>query len=154
LARTIKSQASQLNRTNALQANELFENSVTLYRELAADFADIPSYHMFLAMALEDHADNLLSLGRQVDARSVIEEAIEYQNAYLSFRPENHFGGSMLARQYSVLAKTLEELGASDESARAAEEARKLRERFGDRETRSSSNRPPRVPGATGLSPI
>ena len=141
LARTIKSQAGQLEKSNASLANHLYEESVALYRDLAADFADVPSYQMFLAMALQDHAENLCQLGRQVDSRSILEEAIRYQKAYLSLRPENHFGRSTLARQYSVLAKTLEELGARDESEQASEEARKLRQEFGDGERRNSSNR-------------
>ena len=131
LARALKARASRLERTEAVEAEKLYRESVDLYRSLADEFADIPAYQMFLALALQDHARNLRSLERLADARQVLEQAVVRQQDFLALRPDSSFGKSVLMRQYNELARTLRELGATAEAEQAMQSAEDLRRQLG-----------------------
>ncbi|MCO8122861.1 serine/threonine-protein kinase [Stieleria sp. TO1_6] len=86
-------------------ARNHYDQAVSIYRSLAQDFADIPAYHLFLAMALKDQAENLREMNLIADAGVAIVEAINHQEAYVQLRPESHFGESMLSRLRFELAR-------------------------------------------------
>ena len=107
LARTLKELAQMHGKLDRGNARDRYLESVSIYRSLAQDFADIPVYHMFLAMALKDHGVNLREMGRITESQIAIEEGISEQDAYVRLRPGSRFGRGMLARLHEELAVTL-----------------------------------------------
>lgn len=131
LAKTIKELAETCSETDRDMADTLFLESVALYRSLVVDFKDIPTYHILLAMALQDHARNLRELGRLEDAIRTIQEGIDEQRTHLTLRPHSHFGTRMVSRLYGELAGIHRELGQMVEADQADQQSQEFRNRSG-----------------------
>jgi serine/threonine protein kinase len=110
------------------EAEPEFRQAATHYRSLHEEFPSIPAYRFFLAMALHSHGDVLRDLERLEESRQVLELAVVQQQGYLESRPETVFGKGILAGQKESLAATLEQLGETEQAARAAQEAEEIRE--------------------------
>ena len=138
LARTHRELGQTLRRSAPDDAEEHLAASTNIYRSLATEFADVPSYHLFLSMGLSDQAEGFRRSDRFAESCALLQEALEEQQIYMSFRPDSLFGKSALAGLYDDLARTLTALGENDEAQKARQESERLLD----------GNRPrrPRVP--------
>jgi eukaryotic-like serine/threonine-protein kinase len=129
-ARTLKELGDAQRKSQRLAADRYYSKSVGLYRSLTRSFADIPAYHLFLASALRDHAENLRKLGHAVKSREAIQEGITEQKAYVALRPDHPFGEMMLKRLYEELARVQKHLGDAKAAQQSEQKANQLRWSF------------------------
>lgn len=119
LAHALKESARLIDHVDPSHADELFDESVSLYQGLAIEFDDVPVYHLFLSQALADHAANQLRLGNTSESLRSLQEAIKEQETFVRQRPDSRFGRAGLAILFERLAVSLSALNRHEEAAQA-----------------------------------
>ena len=110
MARGLTELADSQYEKKPVEADQLFEESISILHSLVLDFPDIPVYQFFLVHAYKEQAETLRQFGRVDEACVAMEKAIDEQTNYLRLRPDNYFGMRYLAG----LKKDLEAMRSAD----------------------------------------
>jgi len=129
LARAQKDLAWLLHITNRSHRAEFrLAEAVAIYEDLWREFPDVEVYQFLLAMALESQGNVLRHTGHLSESRQAIDRSIEQLRSYMAARPQSAFCQGILAHHYDSLAETLKLLGAEEEAAEAARQAKEMRQ--------------------------
>jgi tetratricopeptide (TPR) repeat protein len=103
------------------EAEAAYRQSLEVLQRSPADFRSLSEAQSGLGATLNNLSMLLMDRGEVVDARQLLEEAVEHQQRALQAQPRNPTYRLFLRHHYANLAKALRRLGEHAELARVAE---------------------------------
>lgn len=116
--RVLREFAGHERKTDRESAKANYAEAVVICRSLAEEFPDVPVYHMVLAFALKDQAENLWACGDAGPAKESYYEATVSLKDYLTLRPETCYARDVLQRIECEMTRSDSDTGSTVPASR------------------------------------